>query len=43
MEEVDLGGIDEEDDSASIPVLGGFGGGGEDELHEYHLFEKDEV
>lgn len=43
MEEVDLGGIDEEDDSASIPVLGGFGGRGEDELHEYHLFEKDEV
>ncbi|KAG9141227.1 hypothetical protein Leryth_001709 [Lithospermum erythrorhizon] len=40
-EDVDLGGIEEEDDgSSSVPVLGGFGG--DDEVHEYHLFDKDE-
>ncbi|XP_027170038.1 protein PAT1 homolog 1 [Coffea eugenioides] len=42
VEEVDLGGLEEEyDDSASIPVLGGFGAR-DDDLQEYHLFDKDE-
>ena len=42
MEDVDLGGIEKEDEgsSSSIPV---FGFGGEDEVHEYHLFDKEEV
>ncbi|KAL3510096.1 hypothetical protein ACH5RR_029497 [Cinchona calisaya] len=45
VEEVDLGGLDEDDYSSRVPVLGGFGGSGlwpEEELHEYHLFDKDE-
>lgn len=39
MDEVELGGLEEEESS---PAIGG-GFGGEDELHEYHLFDKDEV
>ncbi|KAG9132215.1 hypothetical protein Leryth_017065 [Lithospermum erythrorhizon] len=41
VEDAELGGIEDEDDgSSSVPVLGGFGG--QDEIHEYHLFDKDE-
>lgn len=40
MEEVELGGLEEEEDV--VPAIGG-GFGGEEELNEYHLFEKDEV
>lgn len=49
MEEVDLGGLEEEEEGSGDPVLGRFeaaavaGNGGDDELHEYHLFDKDEV
>lgn len=39
VDEVELGGLEEEESS---PAIGG-GFGGEDELHEYHLFDKDEV
>ncbi|XP_022871108.1 uncharacterized protein LOC111390321 [Olea europaea var. sylvestris] len=38
VDEVELGGLEEEESS---PAIGG-GFGGEDELHEYHLFDKDE-
>ncbi|CAI9759910.1 unnamed protein product [Fraxinus pennsylvanica] len=37
VDEVELGGLEEE----SAPAIGS-GFGGEDELHEYHLFDKDE-
>lgn len=38
-EAIELGGLDEDDNC--IPALGGENG--DDELPEYHLFEKDEV
>lgn len=46
-EEIELGGLEDEEvredaSSSGVPVAGGFGGG-DDEIHEYHLFEKDEV
>ncbi|KAG9148891.1 hypothetical protein Leryth_022734 [Lithospermum erythrorhizon] len=40
VEDVALGGMEEDDCSSTVPFLGGFGG--EDEVHEYHLFDKDE-
>lgn len=50
VEEVDLGGgLEEEEEGSGDPVLGRFeaaavaGNGGDEELHEYHLFDKDEV
>ncbi|CAI9787118.1 unnamed protein product [Fraxinus pennsylvanica] len=39
-DEVELGGL--EDEEVGVPVIGARFGGGDDELHEYHLFEKDE-
>ncbi|KAL8474154.1 hypothetical protein ACS0TY_030835 [Phlomoides rotata] len=39
MDEVELGGFEEEDEGAPV-IEGRFGG--EDELNEYHLFDKDE-
>lgn len=43
VNEIDLGGMEEEDDSDCVPVLGGFGSmDAEDDLNEYHLFNKDE-
>ncbi|XP_019193695.1 PREDICTED: uncharacterized protein LOC109187810 [Ipomoea nil] len=44
LEEVELGGLEDEEDSSSVPAgAGGVGGGlGDDDIQEYHLFEKDE-
>lgn len=39
-EEVELGGLEEEGNSCVPVVDGGFG---DDDTHQYHLFEKDEV
>ncbi|KAL0362232.1 UNVERIFIED_CONTAM: protein PAT11 [Sesamum calycinum] len=39
VDEVELGGLEDEDED--VPVIGGKFGG-EDELNEYHLFDKDE-
>lgn len=39
-EEVELGGLDEEGNSCVPSVDGGFG---DEDVQEYHLFEKDEV
>ncbi|KAI3465579.1 hypothetical protein Pfo_022242 [Paulownia fortunei] len=39
LDEVELGGL--EDEGEGVPVIGG-GFGGEEELNEYHLFDKDE-
>ncbi|CAA2934170.1 Hypothetical predicted protein [Olea europaea subsp. europaea] len=38
VDEVELGGLEEEESALAI----GSGFGGEDDLHEYHLFDKDE-
>jgi len=45
LEEVELGGLEDEEDSSSVPAgAGGVSGGvGNDDIQEYHLFEKDEV
>ncbi|CAH9080614.1 unnamed protein product [Cuscuta epithymum] len=43
-DEVELGGLEDEEgssSSSSVPVVGGVAGG-DSEIHEYHLFEKDE-
>ncbi|KAL2482183.1 NAD(P)-binding domain-containing protein [Forsythia ovata] len=40
VDEVELGGFEHEE--VGVPVIGSRFGGGEDELHEYHLFDKDE-
>ncbi|CAI9754465.1 unnamed protein product [Fraxinus pennsylvanica] len=39
-DEVELAGL--EDEEVGVPVIGDRFGGGEDELQEYHLFDKDE-
>lgn len=39
-EEVELGGLEDEQENNDLAVGGGLG---DDEIHEYHLFEKDEV
>lgn len=39
-EEVELGGLEDDQDNSDLAVGGGLGDG---EIHEYHLFEKDEV
>lgn len=40
MGEVELGGLEDDDEVLRL-IEGGFGG--EEELNEYHLFQKDEV
>lgn len=44
VDEVELGGLEDRDEGVSVllPASGG-GFGGEDDLNEYHLFDKDEV
>lgn len=43
-DEIELGGLeDEEVGVLDLPVIGGRFGGGDDELQEYHLFDKDGV
>lgn len=39
-EEVELGGLEDGQDNSDLGVGGGLG---DDEIQEYHLFEKDEV
>lgn len=41
MDEVELGGLEEYEREVLPAIDGGFGG--EEELNEYHLFDKDEV
>lgn len=41
MDEVELGGLEDDEEVVLRSIGGGFGG--EEELNEYHLFQKDEV